>query len=154
MVVTDSGPSSVDVSAGATTATYTIKLTNNGPDAAANVVLSDTLPAGSTFVSMTADSGNPDSFTFGQSGNVITESAKASISSGNSDTFTLLVSVPNNLNNGDDFSNTASVSATTTDPNSGNNSAKAAGSIVNHNELANLVIANSGPTTSTEGNNV
>ena len=52
MAVTAGGPSSV-VSNGAATATYTITLTNNGPNAAQGVVLSDTLPAGSTFVSMT-----------------------------------------------------------------------------------------------------
>ncbi len=36
---------------------YTLTLTNNGPDAAFNVQLTDTLPAGATFVSLVRDSG-------------------------------------------------------------------------------------------------
>ena len=37
--------------------TYTITVTNNGPDAAANASWSDTLPAGTSFVSMLDVSG-------------------------------------------------------------------------------------------------
>src|SRR5260370_42085999 len=37
--------------------TYTITVSNNGPDAAANASWSDTLPAGTTFVSMPDVSG-------------------------------------------------------------------------------------------------
>ncbi|MEZ5640622.1 MAG: DUF11 domain-containing protein [Burkholderiaceae bacterium] len=39
------------------TATITIRVDNNGPGAASNVSLTDTLPPGSTFVSMTASDG-------------------------------------------------------------------------------------------------
>src|SRR5262249_50140719 len=54
MAVTNSGPSSVTAG---TNATYTITLTNNGPSAAQSVVLTDTLPAGSVFGSMTQTGG-------------------------------------------------------------------------------------------------
>ena len=37
--------------------TYTITVTNNGPDAADAVSLSDTLPAGTTFVSLASPGG-------------------------------------------------------------------------------------------------
>jgi uncharacterized repeat protein (TIGR01451 family) len=37
--------------------TYTLQLTNSGPDALANVTLGDTLPSGVTFVSQTQTSG-------------------------------------------------------------------------------------------------
>lgn len=40
------------------TLTYTLNVTNNGPDVAANVVVTDTLPSGATFVSATASTGS------------------------------------------------------------------------------------------------
>ncbi len=43
--------------------TYTITLTNNGPDAATNVTVSDRLPSGLTFVSATPSAGTYDSGT-------------------------------------------------------------------------------------------
>src|SRR5436190_17171448 len=39
------------------TLTYTITVNNNGPDAAANASWSDTLPAGTTFVSLSSPGG-------------------------------------------------------------------------------------------------
>ena len=86
MAVTNSGPSSVTAG---TTATYTITITNNGPSSAQGVVLTDLLPSGSTFVSMTQTAGT-DAFTFGQSGGSITDSANANIT-WSSDTFSLVV---------------------------------------------------------------
>lgn len=151
MAVTDSGPSSVDVSNGAATAAYTITITNNGPNAAQGVVLSDTLPAGSTFVSMTPAPANPDAFTFAQSGGSVTETANASIPSGDSDTFTLVVSAPASLANGAPFNDTASVGAQNPDPNTANNTAAVTGAVVNNNANADLAVSVSGPTSSNEG---
>ena len=145
MAVTVSGPSSVTAG---TTATYTITVTNNGPNAAAGVVLTDTLPAGSTFVSLTQTAGS-DPFTLSQSGGTATETASANIVSRSTDTFTLVVSAPLSLTPGATFSDSASVSTTTADPNSANNSATASGSIVG--PPADLAVANTGPATATEG---
>jgi uncharacterized repeat protein (TIGR01451 family) len=153
LAVTNSGPSSVNVTVGPTTATYTITLVNNGPNSAPNVVLSNILPAGSTFVSMTPALGNPDTFIFSQSGGTITETA-ATVATGNTDTFTLVVSAPPNLANGADFSDTASVSSAAGDPNTANNSATVTGTIVNNSPGADLAITSSGPAISTEGSNV
>src|SRR5262249_2724464 len=119
LAVTASGPSSVTAG---TTATYTITLTNNGPSAAQGVVLTDTLPAGSTFVSLTQTSGT-DAFPLSQSGGTATETATANIAAGSSDTFSLVVLASATLTPGTNFSNTASVSGTTSDPNPANNSA-------------------------------
>ncbi|MBI3411108.1 MAG: DUF11 domain-containing protein [Planctomycetes bacterium] len=149
LAVNMTGPSSVTAG---TNATYNITLTNNGPNAAQSVVLTDLLPTGSTFVSMTPGS-NPDSFTFGQSGGSVTESA-ASVGAGNTDTFTLVVFAPSNLSNGANFSNTASVTSTTGDPNSANNSATVSGTIVNNSSGADLAVIGSGPASSTEGSNL
>ncbi len=151
MAITASGPSVVDVSNGSTTATYTITITNNGPSAAQGVVMTDQLPNGSIFVSMTPASANPDSFTFTQSGGTVTETATASIAAGNSDTFTLVVSAPGSLSNGAAFNDTASVSANNPDPNTANNSATVTGTVVNTSPNADLAVAISGPATAAEG---
>jgi uncharacterized repeat protein (TIGR01451 family) len=117
------------------------------------VSLSDLLPTGSSFVSMTPAAGNPDSFSFSQGSGSVTESAP-SVASGNTDTFTLIVSAPTSLPNGATFNDTASASSSNTDPNSANNSATVTGSIVNTGPSANLVVSNTGPGTATEGGNV
>jgi uncharacterized repeat protein (TIGR01451 family) len=149
LAVTASGPSSVTAG---TNASYTITLTNNGPDTAQSVVLTDVLPAGSSFVSITPAAGNPDSFSFTQSGGTLTGTSP-SVASGNMDSFTLVVSAPGNLANGASFSDTASVTSATSDPNSANNSATVSGSIVN-NQSADLSVAASGLATSAEGNTI
>jgi uncharacterized repeat protein (TIGR01451 family) len=148
MAVTMTGPSSVTAG---TNATYTITITNNGPNAATGVVLTDTLPASSGFVSM-MQTGGSDAFTSSQSGGTATETASASIASGSSDTFTLVVSAPSSLTPGTNFSNSASVSSTTTDPNTTNNSATVSGSIVGPS--ADLAVANSGPGNANEGDQI
>ena len=153
MAVTVTGPSSVDVTAGTTNATYTITITNNGPNAAEGVVLTDTLPAGSTFVSMMQTAGT-DAFTLAQSGGTVTETATTTIASGSSDTFTLVVSAPSNLANGANFSDTASVQAANPDPNTANNSATVKGSVVNGNSSADLSVNVSGPASANEGGSV
>jgi uncharacterized repeat protein (TIGR01451 family) len=150
MAVTATGPSSVTAG---TNATYTITITNNGPNAAQGVVLSDTLPAGSTFVSMTQTSGT-DTFTFGQSGGSVTETATANVASGSSDTFSLVVSAPASLANGAAFNDTASVTASNPDPNTANNTATVTGSIVNTNPNADLAVSLSGPASANEGDTV
>jgi uncharacterized repeat protein (TIGR01451 family) len=151
LAVTKTGPSSVTAG---DNATYTITLTNNGPDAAQTVVLSDVLPAGATYVSMTGATGNPDSFTFAQNGSTITGTA-TTVGSGNTDTFTLVVSTKTNLLDGSDFSDTASVTTSSTDTNSSNNSQTVTGKIVNNIPPADLAVTNTGPTTTVnEGDNV
>jgi uncharacterized repeat protein (TIGR01451 family) len=147
MAVTNSGPSSVTPG---NNVTYTITITNNGPNSAAGVVLSDTLPAGSSFVSMTQTSGT-DAFTLTQSGGTATETANANIAAGSSDTFSLVVFAPSSLTPGANFSDTASVSTTTSDPNSSNNSATVTGSVAG--AAADLAVTNVGPANANEGDN-
>ncbi len=147
IAVTASGPSSIPAG---TNATYTITVTNNGPNPSQGLLLSDTLQAGSSFVSMTKNSGS-DSFTFGQSGGTITETAGANIASGSSDVFTLVVFAPGTLANGAAFNNTSSVSQTNPDSNTANNTAIVSGTVSNVNTNADLSVTVSGPATSTEG---
>jgi uncharacterized repeat protein (TIGR01451 family) len=149
LAVTNSGQSSITAG---NNATYTITLTNNGPDAAQSVVLSDVLPAGTTYVSMTPATGNPDSFTFAQNGSTITASA-TTVGFGNTDTFTLILSTKTNLLDGSLLSDTASVTTSSTDTNSSNNSQTATGSIVNNIPPADLAVSNPGSPPANEGDN-
>ena len=66
---------------------------------------------------------------------------------------TLVVFAPTSLANGAPFNDTATVSAQTFDPNSGNNTATVTGSVVNNNTSSNadLSVAVSGPASGTEG---
>jgi uncharacterized repeat protein (TIGR01451 family) len=98
--------------------TYTITVTNNGPDAATSVTVTDTLPAETTFVSCSSTGGgvcggsnNNRSITF------------ASLASGQSETVTLVANVDCALADGSQISNTATVSSLTDDPNLMDNSA-------------------------------
>ncbi len=115
------------------------------------MVLTDTLPAGATFVSLTQTAGS-DAFTATQSGGTVTVTAGAAIAAGNSDTFSLVVNAPAGLAAGANFSDTASVTGGTSDPNTANNSATVTGSVVS--TYADLAVTNTGPTSAPEGNNL
>jgi uncharacterized repeat protein (TIGR01451 family) len=121
--VTASGPGTVTPGA---TASYTITLTNNGPDDAQNVVLSDTLPAGATNASITPVS-NPDGFSFTLANGVFTSDA-VTVPNGHQDIFKVTVTVPSGLAKGTVFDDSASATSTTTDPDPYNNAATVIGS--------------------------
>jgi uncharacterized repeat protein (TIGR01451 family) len=95
--------------------TYTLDVSNAGPDAAADVQVSDTLPGTVTFVSATPSQG-----TCSEAGGTVTCDLGAIASSGEA-TVTIEVT-PNSEGI---ITNTASVSAATTDPNPANNTAEA-----------------------------
>jgi len=108
------------VTAGTAT-TYTMVVTNNGPDAAPNVTLTDTLPAQMTFNAVSAPAGwSCTTPAVGVSGTV--SCSTASMASGVTDTFALSVTVGPSTPAGS-IANTASVSSGASDPVIGNNSA-------------------------------
>ena len=150
MAVTVTGPSSVDVSSGPITATYTITVTNNGPNAAHNVVLNDALPNGSVYVSMIETTGS-DPYTIVQSGGTVTATATADIAPGTTDVFTLVVTAPTSLVNGAAFSDTGTITADNPDPVPANNTSTAAGIVINANTPAGIVTLLSGPASGNEG---
>lgn len=145
LAISNIGPASITAG---TSATYTITLTNNGPNAAQSVVLTDLFPSGSSFVSITATAGT-DNFTISQSTGSLTVTFSGNIASGSSDTFSLVVNAPTTLTAGSDFSNQTSVTSSTLDSNTSNNSAIAKGSVVG--APANLVVTTSGPSSAVEG---
>ncbi len=97
-------------------ATYTITVTNHGHNDAANVVLTDTTPAGTVFQSLTAPAGwtctKPAT---GGTGDV--SCSAATLGNGASAQFTMVVKVACLTANGVSITDTATVSSTTADPN-------------------------------------
>ena len=103
-------PTSVDVGSNLT---YTLTVTNNGPDTASNVSLTDTLPGVVTFVSASAGCT--------ESGGTVTCTA-ASLANGTNVVFTITVTAPAA---GQIFSNSASVTSAVNDPDNSDNTAAA-----------------------------
>ena len=94
-----------------TTFTYTIVVSNHGPATATSVVVTDSLPAGLTFVSATATQGSC-------TGTTNVSCNLGSLADGNSANIALVVT----KTVGGNVSNTASVAATESDPFMPNNS--------------------------------
>jgi uncharacterized repeat protein (TIGR01451 family) len=90
--------------------TYTLAVTNQGPDTAVNVRVSDPLPAGLTFVSASAGC---------SAAAADVSCAAGSLAAGASQTFTVTASVAGSIAGG--VANTATVTSDTPDPNQGNN---------------------------------
>jgi uncharacterized repeat protein (TIGR01451 family) len=114
--------------------TYSITVTNPGPNDAANVGLSDAVPANTTFRSFTQPTGPTftcDTPNVGGTGTV--SCSIASLAAGATATFTLVVNVNSDVVEGTIISNTASVSSTTSDPNQANNSSTVMTQIVGGN---------------------
>ncbi len=103
--------------------TYTITATNSGPDPATTASFSDTLPAGTTFVSLPAVAGwSCTTPAIGAGGTVSCSNPSFAVGSA---VFTLTVAVDAATAAGTVLSNTAAITATTSDPTPGNNSATA-----------------------------
>ncbi len=95
--------------------TYTIVITNNGPSDATNVQVTDTLPAGVTFGSANTTAG-----TCGEAAGTVTCDI-GNLADGAIATSTIVVNVPaSTADSGTIAANSASVTATETDPTPGN----------------------------------
>lgn len=101
--------------------TYTINVTNNGPSPAEAVTVTDTLPAGVTFVSGTGPGGALTAV-----GQVVTVNGGDLASQG---TFSFTVQATVNAGTTGTQTNTATVATTTQETNTANNSATAATTI-------------------------
>lgn len=121
--VTKIGPSVVNAGSNAT---YTVTVVNDGPSVATNIVLTDTIPANSTFVSATQNSGPFFAcFASPPSGPIVCNAPTLPV--GQPATFTFVVNVNSGATGA--LVNTVSVSSATADPNMGNNSAMTTGGI-------------------------
>jgi uncharacterized repeat protein (TIGR01451 family) len=119
--VSQTGPATITAG---TNLTFTITVRNNGPSDAQNVILTDTVPAGTTFVSKSQIGSGP-TFTFsnnpvpGGTGQV--RGRTATLPAGSSAAFLIVVKARANDLNGSTIRNTANVSSSTLDPNLANN---------------------------------
>ena len=128
--------------------TYTITLSNAGPADAQSVVLSDTVPTGTTFSSLSTGPGDPDNFDLAFVNSQATATATAPIAAGNQDVFTFVVFALASDANNSTISNTASETSTTADLVPGNNSSTVNSTVA---AIADLKVTKGGPATITAG---
>ena len=111
--------------------TYTMTVSNSGPAAADNVVLTDVLPVGTTFVSVASSQG-----TSANNSGTITANL-GTIAAGGSATVTLVVTAASSLADNATVSNTATVTSDYLDTNSANNTSTL---VTNVDRLVDLAI--------------
>jgi uncharacterized repeat protein (TIGR01451 family) len=125
--------------------TYTQVVTNAGPATAAAPVLTETLPANTTAVSLTGPAGWTCVLATLKCTDTTTMAAGSA-------SFSFVVKVNTNVAVGTTISDTASVASTTSDPNSANNTATATNQV---GSSANLSITNTpSPVPVQAGNNI
>lgn len=115
--------------------TYTLNAKNNGTDPARNtasdVTITDTLPAGTTFVSSTAPAGWTCTTPTAGSGGTLS-CTKPTMAAGETATFSLVANVACATPNGATISNTAKIAATSpSDPDTSNNTSTASTTVSN-----------------------
>ncbi|MGB9149365.1 MAG: hypothetical protein WCB36_03880, partial [Burkholderiales bacterium] len=114
VVSSKTGPATVNAGGNLT---YTITVLNNGPSAAANVAVTDNLPAGVTFVSATG------SGSYNAGPNSVTWPLIASLANGASQSYSVVVTAPAS---GGPLLNRVSSTSATSDPTPANNDGSAA----------------------------
>lgn len=124
LAVTVSGPNSLNPGS---SVTYTVTVTNNGPDDAQNVVVTDAVPLNTTFGSAT-QTGGP-AFTINTApdadGNDTTTATISTLAANASATFALVYTVSSTAPDGTVLFDVVSVSSSTNEINSANNTAAA-----------------------------
>lgn len=120
-----------------TSLTFSVTATNAGPSNAATVSLTDTLPAGTTFVSATQTSG--PAFTCGHAAGTITCTA-AALAAGATATFDFVATVLPGTSGL--LTNTVAIASSTPDPSTANNSST---SITTVSSSADLAVIKTAP---------
>ncbi|HEX7192118.1 MAG TPA: hypothetical protein VF381_11175 [Thermoanaerobaculia bacterium] len=139
------------VNSGATL-TYTITVGNEGPDPAANVTLSDPLPPGVLFQSISPNAGwNCATPAVGSNGTV--SCSTATFATGGV-VFTLVTTVSPSVSDGTVLSNVATVSSTTPDPDSNDNSSEADSTVVAPSSPTLTITKSGAPDPVTAGTNL
>jgi uncharacterized repeat protein (TIGR01451 family) len=130
--------------------TYTVGISNNGTVAASTVLLSDALPANTTFVSVTQNGGPTFACTTPAPGaNGTINCTNASFAPAAPATFTIVVKTASNASG--TVSNTATASASNGDINPADNSATATTTLTSS---ADLAVTKSGPATALQNQDV
>jgi uncharacterized repeat protein (TIGR01451 family) len=128
------------VSAVGSTVTYRLTVTNNGPDDALGVSLAESVPAGLAFVSATAPCQGGFACNLGY------------LAAGASRSVEVTLAIPAGYSGPSLITNNATVSATTADPVSGNNSASAVTTLIA--APIDLAVVKRGPASVAAGQNV
>ena len=148
--VMKSGPATA--TAGGPPYNYIITVSNGGPDTAADVSFTDTLPAGLTFVSLVQNTGPTATCSTPAPNNGGTVTCSISLlGNGGSAQFTLTVQPLGTIPNGTVISNTVTASTSSADTNPTNNSSTATTTI---STQADMSIVKSGPATVTAGSSI
>ena len=128
---------------------YTIGVTNSGPNPAQSATLSDALPAGTTFVSLTSPAGwSCTTPAVGASGTVSCSNSSFALATA---AFTLAVNVNAAAPGGSTISNTASASSSTADPDPANNTATTTSTVATS---ADLGVTKTAPASAIDGTNI
>src|SRR4029434_7231081 len=131
--------------------TYTINFTNNGPNPASSVTVTDAVPANTTFVSAMAPAGWM-STTPALGGTGTVTFSKATVASGETAMFTIVVNVNASTANGATITNSATASSSTPDATSGNNTGTTTTTVSSQADLA--VTKSDSPDPVTAGSNL
>src|SRR3954447_3947702 len=147
--ITKTGPTAA---AAGSQVSYTITVTNNGPETATDAGFSDQLPAGTTFVSLTQNSGPTLDAATPDPGHGGVVSAQGTLTNGQSAQFTLVLATDPALPNGTQLTNSANVIASTGDPNGANNSASTTASL--SSAPVDLALTKTAPAQATAGGTI
>jgi len=118
---------------------FTSILTNNGPSAADNATIVETVPANTTFASIAAPSGWTCTPPNGATGNVVCSTL--TMAGSTTASFSMMVRVNTGVASGTILTSTATGSSSTSDPNSANNTASAS-SVVGTTSQAEMTVTN------------
>jgi len=124
-------------------ATFTVTVTNNGPQTATGVSVTDAVPAGFTVTQVTPSQGTCTT---------AIDCTIGSLAVGESSTVTVTGTVSASMNPGEALTNTASVSGALTDPNPANNTATASGTLTAEADVS--VVKTFAPASPVAGQNV
>jgi uncharacterized repeat protein (TIGR01451 family) len=129
--------------------TYTITATNTGPASASDALLSDMLPSGTTFVSLSSPGGWTCTTPAVGGGGPVTCSA-SSFLAGGTGTFTLVVAVDTSSSDGATLTNTADVASGDLDPDPTNNAETVTTTVSNLADVYAQITASANPVTAGE----
>ena len=133
--------------------TYTQSVTNNGPAAAATLVFTDVIPAGTTFVSMATPAGWICSTpAVGSAGTV--SCTAVSLAAGASSNFPLVLKVATTTVPGTVITNSPGVTTATSDPNSANNSASTTTVVASPTQADLAIVKTASPEPVNQGTNI
>ena len=142
LMIVKTGPATANAGG---TVTYNLEVTNNGPDAATNVVAEDPIPAGLTF-----NAGASDTDCVQQGNDILCNNT--TLTNGATRNYSVVFDVPANYTCGGNISNSASVSTSSTDPNPANNqSGPVVTTVQCQQPQADLSVTKSGPVNVNQG---